>query len=127
MAQRSQHNKRDDDIKKQLKDQVTKELAFRDLNEKFRQSMTELYDQVGEGNLPVGFRCECGSLICWESVRIPIKEYTSVRKKHPNGFLVLPGHDVLVLERVVDKTPLYWVVTKKKASEIAEYLDFPLQ
>src|SRR5262249_61295327 len=63
--------------------------------------------------------CECGNPACTGVLLIPLGVYEQVRG-HPTRFLVLPGHEQLGSERVVDQTDGYEVVEKVGAAgEIA--------
>jgi hypothetical protein len=75
------------------------------------------------GDEPVRFRCECAKLDCNEIVELTVPEYEQVRT-HPRRFALLPGHEVVDVERVVDTNPGYVVVEKRAAAgAVAEELD----
>ena len=93
----------------QAKERLAKnEALFRDINERVRQideahgiPTDELWD----------FLCECGSADCLERVGLTLAEYERVRGK-PTQFVLVPGHEVPEVERVVDETRRYVIVDK---------------
>jgi hypothetical protein len=69
------------------------------------------------------FICECMDESCDESVSLTIQEYEHIRSDS-NRFLVLPGHEISNIERVVEANERYLVVAKLGAGElVAEGLD----
>jgi hypothetical protein len=55
--------------------------------------------------------CECGRLGCTEHISVPSDVYTAVRAD-PRRFMIVPGHEVLAAERVVETHDGYLVVEK---------------
>ena len=53
--------------------------------------------------------CECGDDTCHEPIELTVPEYEAIRQ-HANRFPVLPGHERLDLERVVERREGYFVV-----------------
>lgn len=70
------------------------------------------------------FVCECGHLGCNETVEISIVEYESVRTDF-DRFLVLPGHEIDAVDKVVEHRGHYLVVVKREpeAREMARASD----
>jgi hypothetical protein len=69
--------------------------------------------------------CECADEECFESVRLTVREYESVRAD-PTHFLVAPSDDHLVpeVERVILRNERYWVLEKQgEAADVTERLD----
>jgi hypothetical protein len=94
------------------------ESVFREVNEAIERGLW----QGEEGSL-VAFRCECASLACDRMVDLTPIEYEHVRAD-PRRFLVLPGHELAIVERVVERHERYIVVEKQaKAGEAAEAAD----
>lgn len=76
--------------------------------------------QVNEAIEPRGrpegsavFVCECGHLGCSETVEIPVAEYEAVRTDF-DRFLVVPGHEIDEVDRVVERRRGYLVVVKRE-------------
>jgi hypothetical protein len=66
----------------------------------------------GEGDPgPAVFVCECGHLGCSSTVELEIAEYEAVRANF-DRFLVIPGHEIEEVDRVVERHPEYLVVVK---------------
>jgi hypothetical protein len=82
------------------------EAVFREINEGIERGQWP-----GEEESPVSFRCECARLGCNELVELSIREYEGIRS-NPRRFMVLPGHERLDVEIVVERRPGYFVVEK---------------
>jgi hypothetical protein len=94
------------------------ESVFRDVNERIADGRWP-----GDGDGPVAFRCECGSLGCNRLVEVTLAAYTQVRAD-PRHFVLLPGHEIPSVEVVVDGGAGYIVVEKVGvAGEVAEAID----
>ena len=66
----------------------------------------------GEGNTaPTVFVCECGHIGCNSTVELEIAEYEGVRTNF-DRFFVLPGHEIVEVDQVVERHPEYLVVIK---------------
>lgn len=70
------------------------------------------------------FVCECGYLGCSETVRLRIDEYEAVRTSF-DRFLVVPGHVIEEVDKVVERHGKYLVVVKREpeAREMARASD----
>jgi hypothetical protein len=82
------------------------ESIFRQINEGIERGRWP-----GEENAPVGFRCECARLGCNELLELSVREYEEVRSD-PRRFMVVPGHENLEAEVVVERHRGYLVVKK---------------
>ena len=60
---------------------------------------------------PELFFCECLDPDCRQKVSLTRHEYEAVRS-HPRRFFVVPGHEALELEEVVDRREAYLVIEK---------------
>ncbi len=65
----------------------------------------------GEPGAPIGFRCECARLGCNTLLGLTLAEYEQVRAS-PRRFLVLGGHEMPDVERVVARRGQYVIVEK---------------
>ena len=97
------------------------EAVFRELNEqieRLNRSLAEISDEKMHGI------CECGSLECAQPIVVPVSRYEEVRSD-ATLFLVVPGHEIIDVESVVEETPGYSVVRKRapEAERIAELTD----
>jgi hypothetical protein len=82
------------------------EALFREVNEHIEAGRWPT--ERGE---PAAFRCECGSLRCNLLVELRLEEYQRVRARSTH-FVVLPGHQIPAVDRVVDQGAGYLVVEK---------------
>jgi hypothetical protein len=55
--------------------------------------------------------CECASLECREKVPLARAAYEAVRSR-PEWFLIVPGHEVPDVEKVVQRGDAHWVIQK---------------
>jgi hypothetical protein len=89
---------------------------YREVNER----IVELLDAP---TTPIEFLCECSNDGCAETVSMTLTEYELVRAQ-PTTFAVVPGHEILAIERVVEKNHTYLVVDKvngrKAVAEMAQ-------
>lgn len=92
------------------------ESVFRDVNERI--------NELGHQHLAeTEFVCECADKACTERLILASAEYEAVRAQ-PDRFFLVPGHQRLVAERVVEQHDRYFVVEKLgEAAEIAEETD----
>jgi hypothetical protein len=94
------------------------ETLFREVNERIEAGQWP----TGLGE-PAAFRCECGSLRCNVLVELTLAEYEHVRATATH-FVLVPGHEILEIERVVERKEAYVVVEKVgEAAEVAEDTD----
>jgi hypothetical protein len=89
--------------------------VFREINERI---------EVGQSPAPtdqlVAFLCECGRLRCSDLVEMTLPEYEAVRA-HPRRFLLVAGHQMPDVEKIVTERSGYIVVEKfGEAGRVAE-------
>lgn len=63
------------------------------------------------------FVCECGNFGCSATVELTITAYEKVRSRF-DRFLVVPGHELPDIERVVERHEDYLVVTKQDGQAV---------
>lgn len=99
------------------------EAMFREVNERV-VDVAEQFLDIDPAATPVDFRCECGAAGCVEQIAMTLAEYEAVRAD-PTHFAVLPGHETLDIEQVVERHPNYLVVEKQDsdAEEVARETD----
>lgn len=94
------------------------ESLFREVNERIAE-VNQTFHVEGRSE----FLCECSREECRDPVSISIDEYEDIRRE-PTWFFVLPGHENLSVERVIEWNERYAVVEKVGgAAEEAEELD----
>src|SRR5258705_13670028 len=82
------------------------ESAYRDVNEAINAGRAEQ-----SADPPAPFVCECGKLGCNELVELTLAEYEAVRS-NPRRFVMLDGHEIPEVERVVERHERYVVAEK---------------
>jgi hypothetical protein len=92
-----------DEVQKRL---GSNETVFREINEGIERGQWP-----GEEDAPISFRCECARLGCTELLELSVREYERVRS-NPLHFIVVPGHERVEVEIVVERRPGYLVVEK---------------
>jgi hypothetical protein len=96
------------------RERARNQALFREVNERI--------EDLALGG-PIEFVCECCDPECTEPLTMRRAEYEAVRE-HPAYFAVKPGHEVAVVERIVDRQADFWVVEKAAdGREVAERLD----
>jgi len=93
------------------------EVFFRESNELVARGLAT------KGFARADFICECSKLGCVERVPITLDDYRRVRELGVR-FVVIPGHEDLTLEVVVERNAGYVVVEKVgDAAEVARETD----
>lgn len=96
------------------------EVAFRQSNEQVQVKLQELQaDAVAEGypasllekSTSLYFYCECSDENCRERIVMKPDAYAKIHKDRQQ-FIIVPGHEVVSIEKVVKTTPKYAVVKK---------------
>lgn len=85
---------------------------FRDVNERIRGLNEEFEPLAAAGE----WFCECADPNCFERLEMTQEEYDAIRR-HPDRFPVIPGHEVLGAERVMQ------VVSRHSNYLVVETLD----
>ena len=94
------------------------ETLFREVNERI-----EAGQWPTERGEPVAFRCECGSLRCNVLLELTLDTYEHVRA-NATHFVLVPGHEIPEVDRVVEREATYVVVEKVgEAATVAEETD----
>jgi hypothetical protein len=79
----------------------------------FRRANESLYRRFQELETVdlAPFLCECGDDRCTRTIRLNLQEYEEVRSQ-PGRFVIVPGHEILDVERVVEAGERYDVIEK---------------
>ena len=94
------------------------EAIFREVNERIEELSKRSGIDEDDSLLP-GFICECSNDGCTELLQVTYQQYEAVRE-NPRRFLVLPGHEDLDVESVVDQHANALVVEKHiEAAQVA--------
>jgi hypothetical protein len=81
------------------------EAIFREVNEAIAKT-AESFDAE-----EADFVCECADPDCAHRVTASLEMYEQVRSDGTH-FLLVPGHEEPSVERVISRTPAYWIVEK---------------
>ncbi|HVV57382.1 MAG TPA: hypothetical protein VHC45_03390 [Gaiellaceae bacterium] len=84
------------------------EALFRQVNEQI-DDLNRTLSQLGDRTIHIV--CECGELACSQVLVVPVAAYERVRSD-PARFFVVPGHELLDVEDVVEEHHDYYVVRK---------------
>jgi hypothetical protein len=86
--------------------------------------VNEAIESGGQETASAVFVCECGHLGCSSTVELGIDDYEEVRTDF-DRFLVIPGHEIAEVDRVVERHPEHLVVIKpgEEARERARETD----
>jgi hypothetical protein len=84
------------------------EALFRVVNERIYE-LNEAFDAIADEGFEIV--CECAAIACVEQILIPTAEYARVRTD-PTLFVLVPGHEDLTVEAVVEENQAYLVVRK---------------
>lgn len=82
------------------------------INERLKASLLEVREEAGEDpDAHFRFFCECSDLTCRERMHVRPSRLTAIHED-PDQFLLIPGHEILEVERVVDQEEDYLIVRK---------------
>lgn len=90
------------------------EALFREVNENIAK-FEERLPGVSE-TMPV--ICECAQVDCATQIEIAVDEYAKIRR-HPDRFIVAPGHDDSRVEHLVEERSGYVIVEKEGVAAAA--------
>ena len=98
---------------------VENEAVFRQYNEKVQLSLEKLDElAISEGyiapdtsKLTLQFYCECSDENCMLRIPFHVNQYAKIHKNRRH-FVVVPSHEVILIEKVITMTPNYFVVKK---------------
>ena len=82
------------------------EAAFRVANERIRN-----WPERRGHEKPARYYCECARASCHEQVLMSSGEYERVRADS-HHFVIVPGHEVPDIERIVERADRYFVIEK---------------
>jgi hypothetical protein len=82
----------------------TNRLAQEDSQPEFKVSTVSI-------NTPLQFYCECADENCAQRLTISVQEYKDIHQNRKQ-FVIVPGHQVTSVEKVVAEKPAYTVVEK---------------
>jgi len=73
------------------------------LNRRIERTLGEIRDEEDEdADAPIAFLCECSQLDCRDRIHMAPSRFDRIHRD-PDLFIVIPGHEILEVERVVDQ------------------------
>lgn len=84
---------------------------FRDVNERIYSLTEEFGSHPADDGLSLAFVCECGNVTCASQVLVETDDYSRIRS-NPAHFVVIAGHELPEVERVVETRGSYVVVER---------------
>jgi hypothetical protein len=80
-------------------------------NQSLFREVNERIEELRPGALIIEFACECSNTSCTASLSLSDDEYEDVRR-FPTHFIIMTGHELDEVERVVGQNERYAVVEK---------------
>jgi hypothetical protein len=80
-------------------------------NQSLFREVNERIEELRPGETLIEFACECSNTGCTTALQLSDDEYEGVRH-FPTHFIVMPGHELDEVERVVEQNKRYAVVEK---------------
>ena len=105
--------------------QIENEMIFRRINEKVGTDLGALdamhvadghFDLVQDVNLELHFKCECSDENCTTRIPMLLTEYQQIHTDR-NTFIVIPNHQVDLIEKVIHEMPDYNIVKKNNSTD----------
>ena len=88
------------------------EQLMEQLNERMKTRLAEMREEDDEEvDAPFDFFCECSDLDCRLRISVRPRQYEAIHRD-PEQFVLVPGHEVPAVERVVDQEGDYLIVRK---------------
>ncbi len=104
--------------------QIENEMLFRRANEKIGRDL-DIVDayHIADGNpelvrnddLLLYFKCECSDEKCLTRVKLKLSRYRTIHLDR-SAFIIMPGHEVKSIEKVIEKLPTYSIVRKNNVT-----------
>lgn len=83
-------------------------------NESLFRAVNERLDELGEAaswSKTTDYLCECSDTTCIETIELTNDEYERARSR-PTVFMLIPGHQRLEIERVIEENEHFLLVEK---------------
>lgn len=88
------------------------EELMEELNRRMKRRLEEIRAEDGDDpDAPFDFFCECSDIDCRLRIGIRPDRYATIHRDSEQ-FIVLPGHEIPAVERVVDQEDGYLIVRK---------------
>jgi hypothetical protein len=95
------------------------EARWRELNAELERGLSDIDRDPDER---AAFVCECAKPDCVQMVKLPLDAYQRAHEDDRH-FVILPGHEVLDVERVIDEGEGYIVVQKRDVGHVHDVVE----
>ena len=83
-----------------------------ELNRRMERTLEEIREEEDDDrDAPIAFLCECSQLDCRERVHLTPSRFDRIHRD-AEVFVLLPGHEIPDVERIVDQEGDYLIVRK---------------
>jgi len=83
-----------------------------ELNRRMEQTLEEIREeQDDDPDAPIAFLCECSRLDCRERIHLTPSRFDRIHRDS-EAFVLVPGHEMPEVERIVDQEGDYLIVRK---------------
>jgi hypothetical protein len=88
------------------------EELMEELNRRMERAIGEIREEDDdEPDAPIAFLCECSHLDCRERIHLEPSRFDRIHRD-PEQFILVPGHEIPDVERIVDQFGDFLVVRK---------------
>ena len=83
-----------------------------ELNRRMERTLEEIRAEDDEDpDAPIAFLCECSQIDCRERIQLRPSRFDRIHRD-PDVFILVPGHEIPDVERVVDQEDDFLIVRK---------------
>lgn len=100
-----------DALFRSAKKRAMNEVGFQKTNDILRAKVGDLLEGQGEKLIAFAFTCECSDLRCLEDVHVTVRDFQRI-SKHKAWFCVIPEHQQLDIEKVIERHHAHFIVEK---------------
>ena len=88
------------------------EELMEELNRRMERTLEEIREEDDDDpDAPIGFLCECSHLDCRERIHLRPSRFDRIHRD-PDVFILVPGHEIPEVERIVDQEGDFLIVRK---------------
>ncbi len=88
------------------------EELMEELNRRMERALEEIREEGDDDpDAPIAFLCECSHLDCRARVHLTPSSFDRIHRD-PEAFVLVPGHEIRDVERIVDQEGDYLIVRK---------------
>ena len=98
---------------------ISNEYTFKLENDRIIGLVDGVLDREGQNFYQIEFVCECSDQGCGDSIKMTVEEF-KIAHQYDTRFIVVPTHEQLDIEAVMEKHTLYYLVEKNISSKTAK-------